>query len=433
MDNKYNLKSQTHQSEKDYPWLDDKKWINGKIHSNARGLFYLILFFAVGWNLLSFPISFFAISDTYNGWEIDHIDPVLGVLLFPIVGIGLIFLSYKSYRQWSAFGRLSMTLDPYPGSIGGDVGGFLQLPIAWQPGYDFKISINCIHHTISRSGKNSSHKQHVIWKKHAAVEYKPSAAGISLKFKCPIDEGLQESTPKSGHSYYRWAAHIKGQNKQSAIKLDREFDIPVFKLKTAQTSRLYIISPTPEMDIEQISEEQVQIKQKTRSLELMYSPSRYASMAKVLLLFSLFFLCATGFLVYGTWSEIEQSNSFTFFIAGVSGFISLIFAIVGLTMLGLAIHLLSSHLQVLINSSGIKVNSRSFLRNSTKLATFSEIDTISKKTKVSSGRGSSATLYYTITALLKNGQKVILGNGIKGQLAADSLIKLIKKQISMYL
>lgn len=411
------------------PWLDEDDWQNGQIHSNARSALYGSFFFAVIWNAISFPVAFFAIEDTYHGWTIDHLDPALFVLLFPFVGIGLMVWAYKNYRQWSAFGRLSMTLDPYPGSIDGDVGGFLELPMQWRSGYDFKVTINCIHHTITRSGKNTSHNQKVVWKKHAAVEYEPSANGIRLKFKSPVDAGLSDSEAAEGRDYFRWIVHIKGQYQQSKIKLDREFDIPVFKLKTPQNSQLHVVASAPEVTADQISDEQVSIKQNTRSLELHYPRSRYGSMGKTLFVFALFFLAVTAFLGYETVSDIQRSSSFSFFSVGVTGFMTLIFGLVSFSMLAFALHLMSNRLDVLIDSSGITVMSRSLIHRSTKVANLSQVRNISKNTTMSSGQGTSATLYFTLTAELDNHKKLTLGNGIKGQLIADSLMKLINKQL----
>ncbi|MCW8932794.1 MAG: hypothetical protein OQL19_21465 [Gammaproteobacteria bacterium] len=426
MHNKDELNQET---ELGSPWLDEDDWQNGQIHSNARSALYASIFFALFWNAISFPIAYFAMTDVYRHWKIDHLDPVLFVLLFPLIGIGLLFWVYKTYRQWAAFGRLSLTLDPYPGSIGGDVGGFLDLPMKWRLGYEFQVTVNCIHHTISRSGKNSSHHEKVVWKKHAAVDYESSANGIRLKFKSPIDEGLIDSEAKEGSSYYRWVVNIKGQYKESKIKLDRDFDIPVFKLKTPQTSHLRIVAAAPSVGLDQISKDQVNIKQNTRSLELSYPRSRYASMGKFLFFFSLIFVGATGFLGYETVTEIQRSNFFSLFSVGITGFMTLIFGLVSFTMLAFAIHLLSNELNVLIDSNIIKVMSQSLIHRSTKTINVSQIRKISKKTTMSSGQGTSATLYFTVSAELDNQEKVTLGNGIKGQLIADSLIKLINKQL----
>lgn len=411
------------------PWLEEKDWQNGQIYSNARTMWYFSLFFSLFWCAFSFPVAFFAITDIYHGWSIDHLDPVLFVLVFPVVGIGLLFWTYKNYRQWSTFGRLALTLDPYPGSIGGEAGGFLELPMAWRSGYDFEVSVNCIHHTISQSGKNSRHREDIVWKNFAAAEYAPSANGIRLKFKCPIEEGLYESEEKSGRSYYRWVVHIKGQDKMANLSLDREFDIPVFKLDVPKNSHLHVTASVPEVEVEQISDQQVQIKQNVRSLELNYPRSRNASVGRSLLIVALVFLAVTGFLVFETWSEVQEGRSFSFFSAGITGLMSLVFGCVSLLMLGFALYLLSNRLKVVIDSNGITVNSQSLFHHSEKTAQHSEIQSIEKKSNMSSGQGTSAVRYFTLTANLHNHQNLTLGNGIKGQLVAESIMKLINQKL----
>ena len=410
------------------PWLYEKEWENGQIHSSARGMFYFSLFFALFWNLIAFPVSYLAMTEHYPGWYIDRLDPVLFVLLFPLVGFFLLIWVFKSFRQWSVFGRLSMTLDPYPGSIGGEVGGFLEIPVQWQSGYDFEISLNCIHHRITRSGKNSSHHQDVVWKSFAAVDYEPSAKGIRIKFKCPVDEGLNESEEAEGRSYYRWVVHIKGKfNERLKMTLDREFDIPVFQLDEPKSSQLHIIASAPEVSIEQIDEQQVIINDNTRSLELEYPRSRNKSMGWGLFFFSLIFLAVTAFLFYEAWSEM--GDGFSFFSAGMTGFMGFVFGLVSFLMLGASLHMLTNYIKVRIDSSGIYARSHSLFHRSEHHASLQQIQSIDKKSTMSSGQGVNSTRYFTISAHVNGQKNITLGNGIKGQLVADSLVDLINKSI----
>jgi len=414
------------------PWLAEEGWHNGKIHSNARHSYYSLLFITLFWNIVSFPIAYFALSDHYHGWHINHFDPVLLVLLFPPVGIILLFQLYKNYRQWSAFGLLSMTLDPYPGSIDGEVGGFVELPVAWRDGYEFKVNLNCIHYTISRQGsRNARHYQKVVWKKFAAVDYAASDQGIRLKFKTPVADDLHESdlNSKSDYSYYRWVVHIKGQYKNSNIYLDREFDIPVFKRAASQHSAIIITSPAPEIEVQDLSSRQVRIKHNQRSLELDYPRSRYASIGTALLFFALFFLLSGGFLGDVALSDWQRSSSFALLSALFTGFMSFCFGLTGILMLAYAVHLLSSHLTVLINNDGIHVKNHSLVYRSTQSVKLSALRSISKKSTMSSGDGVQAKRYFTISVSLANYKTLTLGNGIKGQLAADSLLKLIKQHV----
>lgn len=412
------------------PWLYEKEWQNGHIHSSARSKFLFSLLFSLFWNLISFPIAYFSIHDVYHSWNITYLDPVLFVLLFPLVGVALLVWAFKNYQQWSAFGRLSMTLDPYPGSIGGEVGGFLDLPVRWQSDYQFEVTLNCIHHTIRRSGKNSSHHQEVVWKKFSALDFEPSGQGIRLKFKCPVDDGLYESEEKTGQSYYRWVIHVKGSLKSATkMSLDRQFDIPVFKLEEPQRSQLHVMATAPGISVDQIDEHQVKIRQNTRSLELDYPTARNTSRGWGLFIVALVFLSVTGFLFFETWSEINSSYSLSFFSVGITGFMSLVFGAVSLAMLGYSIHLLSHRLIVHIDSSGLRVKGYSLLHHSDKSVSLSDIQSINKTSNMSSGQGVSATRYFTLSAQLDNHETVILGNGIKGQLVADSLVELLNQHI----
>lgn len=415
-------------SEQFEPWLYDDDWENGKIHSKAKGVFYILLVFALFWNAISFPATYFAIIDIYNSWQIDRIDPVLFILIFPIVGLGLLYFAFSAYRQWSAFGTLSLMLDPYPGSIGGEVAGYVDIPVIWRSGYKIKVVLNNVHYTISRSAPERNRRQNIIWSKHCAVEYQPCAAGIRILFKCPIDGG-QESEKESGNSYYRWEVNIQAEHDHSKLKLDREFDIPVYKLDPPQFSRLNIHARLPEMETENIDEQQVKITQHTRSLELFFPRTRYRSMPFGVFLVGLIFMGITGFLGYATWSDIQHTiEGFSILAAGMSCFMTLIFALVSIVIIGNGFHLMSNDLTTKIDSTGIMVNSRSWLNSSEKKCALEDIKKISKTNNMSNGQGNQSVIYFTISAELKKHPPLVIGDGIKGQLAADALIKLINKQ-----
>lgn len=53
------MNNKEQQLEINSPWLDEKDWLNGQIHSSARSAFYLSLFFALFWNAISFPIALY--------------------------------------------------------------------------------------------------------------------------------------------------------------------------------------------------------------------------------------------------------------------------------------------------------------------------------------------------------------------------------------
>ena len=76
-------------------------------------------------NALGLPVGWMAL---FGGRDL----PVyLQVVLpsFTLLGLVILFVAVRESLRWRRFGRLEMTLDPLPGSIGGHVGGSLELPI----------------------------------------------------------------------------------------------------------------------------------------------------------------------------------------------------------------------------------------------------------------------------------------------------------------
>ena len=117
-----------------YPWLNVRRWENGRITSNGKVALYVLLAFVVVWNLISVPVIVAQWTDLLRIFErlvIDDFstyDMRLMLLVMPAANLFLVPSLIRQWRQWSKFGRLYMTLDPYPGAIGGQIGGYLEIP-----------------------------------------------------------------------------------------------------------------------------------------------------------------------------------------------------------------------------------------------------------------------------------------------------------------
>lgn len=417
----------------DSPWLKEKNWKNGSIVSSARNSFHWLLFFAVAWNLFSFPIAWFAIGDIYPGMDVDHLDPVLFVLIFPLVGLLLLPPLIKSYRQWKAFGVIPLTLDPYPGGIGSEVGGFLDINhMGWRRKSEFVVTVSCIQHRISGSGKNTSHHQDIIWQKQADCEYDTTAGGIRLKFLAQIDESLPESESVRSNRYHRWVVRVTGTNPETRVKLAREYDIPVFRQEQPVRSRIRVLQKTQKLDRESISNKQIVIDDDLHQLTFYYPASRRSGAGAVLLFIALAFGIPALFLGHNTWEGFHEQSSFSLFMMGVTGIMTLIFAAISLSLFLYSLHLVSHTLRVFFLAEGIRVISRSILRRSDNTIPYSEITALRKRNTMRSGQGAGATLYYEIYAQLTDGGKLVLGNGIKGQPLADSLLERMERQLGKY-
>ncbi|MEE9327261.1 MAG: DUF3592 domain-containing protein [Cocleimonas sp.] len=201
------------------PWLSEPSWMNNEINSDSKTSFQFALIFAIFWNLISTPIAFFGLADAYNK---EGLIVALIVLAFPAVGLGLLFWSYSSWKQWKKYGRTPLILSPFPGNIGGDVGGKVLFTQKLSKEHDYKVTL-----TLVKTG--SDNDERMIWQKEGQATLKQvySHKAISeLQFRFKVPDHLHESEllPKYRHI---WRVTIANK----AITLNRSFDIPVYKLK----------------------------------------------------------------------------------------------------------------------------------------------------------------------------------------------------------
>ena len=108
--------------------------------------------FAVIWNALGIPL----------GWMVLKGDEDLGVFLawvlplFAFTGVALLFIAVRDTMRWRRFGGLTIELDPFPGSIGGHVGGSVELPLHPSDTFELRTTLSCVHVRISKSSNTSS-------------------------------------------------------------------------------------------------------------------------------------------------------------------------------------------------------------------------------------------------------------------------------------
>ena len=58
------------------------------------------------------------------------------------MGLGLLVWAVRQTLAWRCFGMTLLELDPFPGAIGGDIGGLLELRLPYSP---FRITLTCLY------------------------------------------------------------------------------------------------------------------------------------------------------------------------------------------------------------------------------------------------------------------------------------------------
>ncbi len=204
--------------------LDNPKWQTNQIASNAASHYKSILFFGLFWNGFLSVFLFFIWEDIGDILSDSIIAYVF--ILFPIVGIYIIYLGVKEALAWNKFGATPLVMDPFPGEIGDLVSGYVDVNIVYDPTSIVTVTLSCLRHKLVTHKNKSKYYTDTVWDKETVVNLTTSSIGSRVKFEFEVPEGLPESELESD-LFHDWKFHIKLALK--GLDLEREFDIPVMK------------------------------------------------------------------------------------------------------------------------------------------------------------------------------------------------------------
>ncbi|MEO1247463.1 MAG: DUF3592 domain-containing protein [Pseudomonadota bacterium] len=400
---------------RDAPWLVNDAWQGGEIRSGAKSGMRGAWFFAGFWNLISMPLPFLLYGEIT---EKQNYAALLG-LIFPVVGLGLLYWAIKLTREWRHFGVSPLTLDPFPGSIGGHVGGHIELNTPFDSTVDYELTLTNLHSRMTGSGKSRSRRESAKWQDRRIAHAEPGAKGTRLAFRFDVPEGLSESdASKQEDAYTIWrlsvVANVDGR------QLDRNWELPVYP--TAARSRNIDERHVEASRVEQAAVDERSVRQKiavrhTASGKSLYYPmGRSAGSALI------------GMLVGG----IFAGSGIYLLMAQGAWFMGGIFSLVGsLIALG-CVYMIGNSLEVFQDGMHLHTKRRLFgipaRRNSMPRAAFSHFDRNKSMTTQSGGKH---TIVYTISAVDASGHTLTLGEGFRGQSEADAATRLIALELGL--
>lgn len=128
-------------------------------------------------NTLGLPVGWMAL---FGGRELPvYLQVVLPA--FTLLGLHILFVAVRDSFRWRRFGRLEMTLDPLPGSIGGHVGGSLEIPLRQAPAAESRVLLMCIRDRLVKTKDGSSRSESVEWGKETLPKIERSGRDLRLR------------------------------------------------------------------------------------------------------------------------------------------------------------------------------------------------------------------------------------------------------------
>ena len=393
------------------PWMDNKKWAGNRIASGAKMQCWVLWGFALFWNAICLPMLF----DLEKLWRKTQHEPLTAlVFLFPLIGIGLIAAAVHSTRIWQKFGLTPLVLDPFPGSLGGHVGGTIETKIPFAPELIGEVTLQCVYSYVSGSGKNRSRKESIKWQSEGACHCQQGLQGTVYRFRFNVPEALPESDVSQGSSYHLWRVNIS--TKLDGPDFSRSYEIPVFK--TGQLS-VNLQESTEEHSgtvdhaiagVESIAN----IQSIPGGLKAYFPALQRPTMGIMTLIFGLIFTGAG-------------------IIAGFGGapiIFPIIFPLVGGLIALFGVYYLAKSLQIEVTAEGVR--SRRFLFGypiTTKVLAAHEIAELEIDEGAAMSSGNKTTVYYKLLARGLGGEKLVLAE----RLTSRAEVTLLKDTFETYL
>ncbi|THB67229.1 MAG: hypothetical protein D6B27_05045 [Gammaproteobacteria bacterium] len=218
------------------PW--EKYGKNGRIKSCFGSQLFIAWPLSIIFNTVAIALGVLFLPQLVAGSEAENLKYLIYAFLFfgGVLAIFTIAITINFFR----YRKIILEMDPFPGSIGGNVGGRIVMPSCFTAAGSYSFSLNCARVTKYSVGRGEDrrsgyHRDYLLDKQtEANVSETPSGIELSFVFNLPqnLSKDLPESTPRS-NDYFEWTLGLRAKSGKHFIQ--RDFIIPVFK--TAQKSK----------------------------------------------------------------------------------------------------------------------------------------------------------------------------------------------------
>ncbi len=404
-------------------WHLRKGWGSSTLRSEAKRGLIAIWGFSILWNVLSWPLVLVLPKELAK-----ENYPALFALFFPLIGLFLLYQALRKTHEYRRFGIVTFEMDPYPGAIGGHVGGHVHVPrldygTATAANSKLSVRLECVHSYVSGTGKNRSRRESIEWAEEGKPNIESAVQGVRLSFRFDVPETLPEADAGQSGNYYFWRLSVTADI--AGVDLDRQFNIPVFRTGATSSSVRHDVSAQVAQRKQEESEAARQsIEQGNFNLPGLSRAMRFSDYGgeirmafpmfrnKTLTVFAAIFAGGFGFGSFQMISMAVKGGGFGIFV----GMFSVPFVLVAAVASIATVYLLFNNLRVRIAHNELTVLRRLlFIPVFFRRLKVTDISYLTIKSTGSTGQGVNKVGHFKVLAHDRNGKKVTLAEDIDGE------------------
>ncbi len=346
-----------------------------------------------------------------------------------MIGLFLLGKAVVLTKEYLKFGVIEYVMDPYPGAVGGQIGGWMDLSRNFDFNADYQVELTCIFSYMSGTGDDRTRREIIKWSQKGTAQkaYNYNRMRISFVFDIPND--LPESDIDQTEDYYFWRLGLKAQ--MSGTDLNRIYNIPV--IKTGRKSTIKAVNITKQMKQAKIKaarqtrlnldQGKFNLTELAKTVKITDTPLKlelYFPMLgnKILTLFCFIFGTCFSAVSYGLIRSIDHFG----FVDIVMGIIAFPFACSAVFCMIATFNLIFHNLKVTFTRHQIHIRHRLFFIPVWYcFVDYKDVKTLKVKRSGSTGQGTGKTEHFKIIAQTRQNKKLTLARNINGKETAASV------------
>lgn len=221
------------------PWMWDVQWKNKKILSLQKTQAIFVSLAAFFWNAITLPVLTAIPREVQRGNY-----AVLLVLLFTVIGVGLVVAAVVAVMRWRRFGKAWLELQTLPGRPGASFRAVVHPGVRLEGVSKLTVELRCeemlrrdrrtiyvASHGRLRGRASSSVHTQTVW--DTIIDIPPSRIATALhespiQVEIPLPQGARDSAPlEADRNGIRWVLTIRAA--LTGPDFTAQFEVPVFK------------------------------------------------------------------------------------------------------------------------------------------------------------------------------------------------------------